>query len=98
MSDSERPDLAAFRELAHLIGLLGEDMASWRRRAQTAEARVKELETTGPPAKGSSKSTAALEKENAELRARVKAARDRIQQLLDRAQFLRQQGEKEARR
>ena len=98
MSDSERPDLAAFRELAHLIGLLGEDMASWRRRAQTAEARVKELETTGPAAKGSSKNTAALEKENAELRARVKAARDRIQQLLDRAQFLRQQGEKEARR
>lgn len=97
MSDSERPDLAAFRELAHLIGLLGEDMASWRRRAQTAEARVKELEASGPPAK-SSKSTAALDKENAELRARLKAARDRVQQLLDRAQFLRQQGEKEARR
>ena len=98
MSDSERPDLAAFRELAHLIGLLGEDMASWRRRAQTAEARVKEIEASGPPAKGSSKNTAALEKENAELRARLKAARDRVEQLLERTQFLRQQGEKEARR
>lgn len=98
MSDSERPDLAAFRELAHLIGLLGEDMASWRRRAQTAESRVKELESSGPPAKSSSKNTAALEKENAELRARLKAARDRVEQLLEQTQFLRQQGEKEARR
>ena len=97
MSDSERPDLAAFRELAHLIGLLGEDMASWRRRAQAAEARVKELEAPHP-AKGSSKNTGALEKENAELRARLKAARDRVEQLLERTQFLRQQGEKEARR
>ncbi|MDQ4080738.1 MAG: hypothetical protein M3125_08260 [Gemmatimonadota bacterium] len=98
MSDSERPDLAAFRELAHLIGLLGEDMASWRRRAQSAEARVKELETSGPTTKSSAKNTAALEKENAELRARLKAARDRVEQLLERTQFLRQQGEKEARR
>lgn len=97
MSDSERPDLAAFRELAHLIGLLGEDMAGWRRRAQTAEARVKELESSGPPGKGSSRNTTALEKENAELRARLKAARDRVEQLLERTQFLRQQGEKEAR-
>ena len=98
MSDSERPDLAAFRELAHLIGLLGEDMAGWRRRAQAAEARVKELEASGPPGKASSKNTGVLEKENAELRARLKAARDRVEQLLERTQFLRQQGEKEARR
>ena len=97
MSDSERPDLAAFRELAHLIGQLGEEMAGWRRRAQTAEARVKELETSSTPAKGS-RHSAALEKENAELRARLDAARDRVKHLLDRTRFLRQQGEKGAAR
>jgi hypothetical protein len=97
VSDSERPDLVAFRELAHLIGQLGEEMAAWRRRAQTAEARVKELETAGTPAKGS-RHAASLEKENAELRARLDAAKDRVRHLLDRTRFLRQQGEKGAAR
>jgi hypothetical protein len=97
VSDSERPDLIAFRELAHLIGQLGEEMAGWRRRAQTAEARVKELEANGVQPKGS-RHTASLEKENAELRARLEAARDRVKHLLDRTQFLRQQGEKGAAR
>ncbi|HZO20350.1 MAG TPA: hypothetical protein VFB46_15265 [Gemmatimonadaceae bacterium] len=98
MSDSERPDLTAFRDLAHLIGQLAEEMAGWRRRAQTAEARVKELEGEGPPAKGSGKHTSALERENAELRARLDTARDRVAQLLERTRFLRQQGEKGAAR
>lgn len=97
VSDSERPDLVAFRELAHLIGQLGEEMAAWRRRAQTAEARVKELETAGTPTKGS-RHSASLEKENAELRARLEAAKDRVRHLLDRTRFLRQQGEKGAAR
>ena len=97
MSDSERPDLVAFRELAHLIGQLGEEMAGWRRRAQTAEARVKELETAGTATKGA-RHAASLEKENAELRARLDAAKDRVKHLLDRTRFLRQQGEKGATR
>ena len=100
MSDSERPDLVAFRELAHLIGQLGEEMAGWRRRAQTAEARVKELEAVGsaPSASKGSRHAASLEKENAELRARLDAAKDRVKHLLDRTRFLRQQGEKGASR
>ncbi|HJU68921.1 MAG TPA: hypothetical protein VJ650_11845 [Gemmatimonadaceae bacterium] len=97
MSDSERHDLVAFRELAHLIGQLGEEMAGWRRRAQTAEARVKELESATPQTKGS-RHAASLEKENAELRARLDAARDRVKHLIDRTRFLRQQGEKGAAR
>jgi predicted nucleic acid-binding Zn-ribbon protein len=97
VSDNERPDLAAFRELAHLIGQLGEEMAGWRRRAQTAEARVKELEAGSTPAKGS-RHAASLERENAELRARLDAASDRVKHLLDRTRFLRQQGEKGAAR
>jgi hypothetical protein len=97
VSDNERPDLAAFRELAHLIGQLGEEMAGWRRRAQTAEARVKELEAGSTPSKGS-RHAASLERENAELRARLDAASDRVKHLLDRTRFLRQQGEKGAAR
>lgn len=97
MSDSERPDLVAFRELAHLIGQLGEEMAGWRRRAQTAEARVKELEAGSTATKGS-RHVASLERENAELRARLDAASDRVKHLLDRTRFLRQQGEKGAAR
>jgi hypothetical protein len=98
VSDRERPDLVAFRELTHLIGQLGEEMAGWRRRAQTAEARVKELETVGTPTTKGARHAASLEKENAELRARLDAARDRVKHLLDRTRFLRQQGEKGATR
>ena len=97
VSDSERPDLAAFRELAHLIAQLGEEMASWRRRAQAAEARVKEIESAGSSPKGS-RHAASVERENAELRGRLEAASDRVRHLLDRTQFLRQQGEKGATR
>jgi hypothetical protein len=97
VSDSERPEMVAFLELSHLIGQLGEEMATWRRRAQSAEARVKELETPSSSSRGS-RHAAALEKENAELRARLEAARDRVKHLLDRTRFLRQQGEKGAAR
>lgn len=44
MSDSARPDLAAFRELEQLIRALGDEMAAWRRRAHEAEARLKASE------------------------------------------------------
>lgn len=44
MSDSARPDLAAFRELEQLIRALGDEMAGWRRRAHEAEARLKASE------------------------------------------------------
>ena len=43
MSDSERPDLAAYRELEQLIRTLGDEMAAWRRRAHEAEAHLKEV-------------------------------------------------------
>lgn len=45
MSDSARPDLAAFRELEQLIRALGDEMAAWRRRAHEAESRLKATET-----------------------------------------------------
>jgi len=93
VSDSERPDLVAFQELEHLIQALADEMASWRRRAHEAEAKVKAV-----PASGGKASAAALEKENRELRERLEAARVRTKQLLEKLRFLRQQQETEAHR
>jgi hypothetical protein len=93
VSDSERPDLVAFQELEHLIEALAAEMASWRRRAQEAEAKLKSV-----PASGGKASAASLEKENRELRERLEAARVRTKQLLEKLRFLRQQQETEAHR
>lgn len=93
MSDSERPDLVAFQELEYLIQALADEMASWRRRAHEAEAKVKAI-----PASGGKASAAALEKENRELRERLEAARIRTKQLLEKLRFLRQQQETETHR
>ena len=51
MSDNEqpsapasvRPELASFRELELLVRHLGDELASFRRRALTAEARLKAI-------------------------------------------------------
>ena len=45
MSDNERPDNAAVRELDVLVRHLADELANFRRRALTAEARIKELES-----------------------------------------------------
>jgi len=47
VSDSVRPERAAFAELEQLVKHLGDELASFRRRALQAEARLKSLETTG---------------------------------------------------
>jgi hypothetical protein len=89
-------------ELEQLIGALGDEMAGWRRRAHEAEARCRELEARlqAPEvvAAPAAQTTAALERENAELRRRLEAARVRTRQLLDRLRFLRQQHEQEVER
>jgi hypothetical protein len=87
-SVSERPEIAAFRDLAQLVRHLEDELASFRRRALSAEARVKELEAaTG----GESVDAAALKRENAELAQRVEAATIRTKELVDRVRFVRQQ-------
>ena len=94
MSDSERPDVEAFHELEQLIRALGDEMAVWRRRAHEAEARLRSVEPASPNAADSGDGhIAALERENAELRARLESARQRTKQLLERMRFLRQQHE-----
>jgi len=48
MSDSERPEIIAFRDLEQLVRHLGDELAGFRRRALLAEARVRDLEGQGP--------------------------------------------------
>ena len=91
MSDSVRPDIAAFAELEQLVKHLGDELAAFRRRALQAEARVKNLESTGVKGVVSPERVLFLEKENAGLTSRLDAARTRTQQMIDRVRFLRQQ-------
>jgi hypothetical protein len=91
VSDSARPEIAAFRELEQLVHHLGDELASFRRRALQAEARLKTLESTGVKGVVSPERVQYLERENAGLTTRLEAARARTQQIIDRVRFLRQQ-------
>lgn len=91
MSDSVRPERAAFGELEQLVKHLGDELASFRRRALQAEARLKSLESTGVKGVVSPERMQFLERENAGLAKRLATARDRTQQMIDRVRFLRQQ-------
>ena len=92
-SDRERPEEAAFDELRQLVGYLGEELASFRRRALQAEARVKALDGAPGAARISPERVEKLELENADLKKRLESARTRTRQVLDRVRFLRQQHE-----
>jgi hypothetical protein len=99
VSDSERPDLAAFGELEVLIRSLGEEMARWRRRALQAESQLKAAAAAAPAGRAPvDPRVAELQRENAELRARLDIVGERTRRLLDRMRFLRQQHELEVRR
>ena len=91
MSDSVRPEKAAFGELEQLVKHLGDELASFRRRALQAEARLKSLESTGVKGVVSPERVQFLERENAGLTTRLEAARVRTQQMIDRVRFLKQQ-------
>ena len=94
MSDRARPDsspILAFRELEHLVRNLGEELATFRKRAHQAEARLKAL-SNSPAGDGSAEErVSTLEAENAQLRARLDQATSRTRAMLDRVRFLRQQ-------
>ena len=70
---------------------LGDELASFRRRALQAEARLKSLESTGVKGVVSPERIQFLERENVGLNKRLEAARSRTQQMIDRVRFLRQQ-------
>ncbi len=90
-SASVRSEVAAFQDLALLVHHLEDELASFRRRALAAEARVKELEPNGG---SDSADVAELRRENAQLKERVESATARTRQLLDRVRFVRQQATK----
>ncbi|HEX2721486.1 MAG TPA: hypothetical protein VHM24_01110 [Gemmatimonadaceae bacterium] len=91
--DNERPETAAFSELQRLVRHLGDELASFRRRALQAEARVKAIDASATGARISPERVEKLEIENAELKQRLEKARSRTRQVLDRVRFLRQQHE-----
>lgn len=97
MSDSVRPDVAALAALRQLIRHLGEELASFRRRALQAESRLRALEAHTERGGVSLERAQELENENAELRRRLDVATTRAQRMLDRVRFLRQQHEESAR-
>lgn len=96
-SDSERPEKTAFDELRQLVGHLGDELASFRRRAIQAEARMKAIDASAGTARVSPERVERLERENADLKKRLESARARTRQVLDRIRFLRQQHEGVAR-
>lgn len=95
MSDSERPETIAIRELELLVRHLGDELAGFRRRALTAETRLRDLEgqESQPLAdqRGLAERVARLEAENEALRTRLETATTRTTQMLDRVRFIRQQ-------
>jgi Sec-independent protein translocase protein TatA len=98
VSDNERSEVIAFRELSTLVRRLGDELASFRRRAQTAESRVKAFEAQSEAhgtasTEGLAERVAELEAENQELKTRLDAARGRARHMLERVRFLRQQQE-----
>jgi hypothetical protein len=95
MSDHVPPEVAAFRELELLVHHLAEELAGFRRRAQVAEARLRDVE--GQEAGMASLDLAArcteLEHENGRLKKKLDAANARAKQMLERVRFLRQQAQ-----
>ena len=99
MSDHARPDVEAVRELESLVRQMAEQLASFRRRAASAEERLRHLDTaddqTDPPRVR--ERIRALEQENATLRGKLDAATTRTRSVLERVHFLRQQAQLEDR-
>jgi hypothetical protein len=94
VSDNERSEILAFRELSTLVRHLGDELAAFRKRALTAESRVKAMEASGSAnTEGTAERVAQLEAENLDLRTRLDAARGRARHMLERVRFLRQQQE-----
>ena len=99
MSEHARPDVEAVRELETLVRTLGEQLASYRRRALAAEERLRHIDSTAdsPDPPHVRERMRALEKENATLRGQLDAATVRTRSMLERVHFLRQQAQLEER-
>jgi hypothetical protein len=93
MSAQERPDVAALRELETLVRNLIEELAAFRKRALSAEAKVKGYESASGSGAKTGARLATLEEENASLRVRLDKAKSSSKGMLERVRFLRQQAQ-----
>jgi len=93
MSDNGPVEQEVFAELDSLVRNLAAELASFRRRALLAEARLKDISDHegGPASLELAARVSTLEHDNERLRARLDAATARAKQMLDRVKFLRQQ-------
>ncbi len=92
MSDHAAPENLRFLELSRLVRRLGEELASYRKRALTAEARLRLIdEQTALTAGLTPARILELERQNADLEQRVAVAHDRTEKMLARVRFLKQQ-------
>jgi hypothetical protein len=96
VSDREPlPESHPLSQLAQLVRHAGEELAAFRKRAMAAEARLREYETSARSGDLFAEQRAAqLEKENAELRARLDFATAETKAILAQVRFLRQQAER----
>jgi len=89
-SNDERPELRALAELEAVIGAVTQEVAAWRRRALKAEAGRAQA-GAAPDLAAARDRIQELEDENLELHHRLRTARERVEQLLARLQFLEEQ-------
>jgi hypothetical protein len=88
--DAERADVLALEQLEAVLREVAEELATWRARALKAEGH--RGGGGGGRGDGDGRGRAAeLEAENRQLRTRVDAARNRVQELLARLAFLEEQ-------
>ncbi|MEO7043195.1 MAG: hypothetical protein ABI035_13110 [Gemmatimonadaceae bacterium] len=92
MSDHVLPENPQFAQLSRLVRRLGEELASYRKRALSAEAKLRTLEEDAARVAGTSpKRVLELERENADLNQRLTVAQARSEKMLARVRFLKQQ-------
>lgn len=89
---------AAFGELRELVVRVTEELATFRRRAHAAEARLRELEALHASDPVPVGRVAEIERENADLKRRLEVATLRTRELLDQVRFVRQQAAVEVER
>ena len=96
MSDRESlPENHTLAQLAQLVHNLGEELASFRKRALAAEAKLRGYESSSRSGDLFAEQRAAeFEKENADLRSKLSFATERARGLLAQVRFLRQQSER----
>jgi hypothetical protein len=96
VSDRESlPETHPLPQLAQLVRHLGEELAAFRKRALVAEATLRGIESSSRPGDlFAPQRVEELEKENADLRARLEFATNQSKAILAQVRFLRQQSER----